>query len=56
MRSIAASAASRAQRDLDRGQAAAHERLGQRDGVLDVVDHDDRDDGRQGDEFLDGHA
>ena len=46
----------RAQRHLDRGQAAAHERLGERDGVLEVVDHDDGDDGRQAGDVLDGHA
>ena len=37
----------RAQRHLDRRQPAAHERLGQRHGVLDVVDHDDRDHRRE---------
>ena len=54
IRSIAASAARRAQRHLDRRQPAAHERVGQRDGVVEVVDHDDRDDRRQADEVLDG--
>ena len=42
-----------AQRDLDHRQAAADERLGERDGVLDVVDHDDGDDGREAGEFFD---
>ena len=44
----------RAQRHLDRRQPAAHERLGQRHGVVDVVDDDDRDDRREGAHFFDG--
>ena len=34
-----------AQRDLEHRQAARDERLGHRDGVLDAVDDDHRDDG-----------
>ena len=42
--------------DLDRRQPTADERLGQRHRVVEVVDHDDRDDGREADDVLDGQV